>query len=191
MANGRSSKGSTPIDMEPHATKPAELPVGTPVQCDTVDGADLVKGVGTQSGSGIPDSGSRALMRAILQDAILCLKGSGTEVRPGERARSAAQAFRWIVSRDVTWIFSFESICHVLDIDPGFLRARLLRAAALGCDGDAAPRRPHENRGADEAVGTLRTVRLRGNQTARTLRARHSSRSSRGTQAVHRHLQSA
>jgi hypothetical protein len=191
MANGRSSKESTPRDTEPRATRPAELPVGTPVQCDSLDGTDLVKGVGTQSGGGVPDSGSRALMRAILQDAVLCLNGYGTEVKSGQRARAAAQAFRWIASRDVTWIFSFESICHVLDIDPGFLRARLLRAAAQGRDGDAAPQRPHENRGTRDTVGSLRTVRLRGNQTPRTLRARHASRSNRGRQAVHRQLQSA
>jgi len=80
--------------------------------------------VGAQRGG--PDTGARALMRAVLQDAILCLQGEAPAVAADERQRRAAEAYRWVRSRDVGWLFSFESICHVLNLDANCLRRRLL-----------------------------------------------------------------
>jgi hypothetical protein len=75
-------------------------------------------------GVGAPE---RALMQAILQDAILCLYG---DAGPGkERERLVADARYWIELRSREWIFSFESVCDALGIDPDFARSRLLRMA--------------------------------------------------------------
>ena len=72
-----------------------------------------------------PDSwrcveGERALLRAVLTDAIRCLDGRGRE---GQLLK--VEARRWVASRDRRWPFSFESICSVLDLDPRTIRQRL------------------------------------------------------------------
>jgi len=98
-----------------------------------------------------PDCGERALLRAVLYDAVLCLLGQGVNKR--ERNRAAAEARRWMESRDRSSVFAFESLCHVLDIDPNYLRDRLLH------DGATTDCRP------DRVSGG----RLRGNDNARGL----------------------
>ena len=66
----------------------------------------------------------RALMRAVLVDAIRCVLG---EVSPlTERDYLAAEARRWIRSRDEYWPFSFENICAGLDLQAERLRRLLL-----------------------------------------------------------------
>ena len=73
--------------------------------------------------------GERALMRAVLEDAIQCLAG---EVGPErERAQLAAAARAWIENEDRQWPFAFENLCDALGFDVGALRARVL--------GDAPP----------------------------------------------------
>jgi DNA-binding CsgD family transcriptional regulator len=64
--------------------------------------------------------GERALMRAVLTDAIRCLDGRGRE---GELLM--AEARRWVASRDQRWPFAFESICGVLELDPQTIRRQL------------------------------------------------------------------
>src|SRR5262249_47071293 len=99
-----------------------------------------------------PNCGERALLRAVLQDAVLCLTGQGVPKR--ERARVAAEARQWMLSRSRRWLFAFESICDVLDINAEYLRDKLLRH-----------RRP-----VMQPV-VRRSIRLRGNQQPRRLRA--------------------
>ena len=60
----------------------------------------------------------RRLAMAILRDAIECY----------QNARSSTdftEAEGWILSRERGYLFSFESICELLDIDPGWLRRGL------------------------------------------------------------------
>jgi hypothetical protein len=65
---------------------------------------------------------------AVLVDAIRRLTGPvGT--RP-DRGDAIARARAWIVARDASWPFAFESICHQLNIDPGALRMRVLNGPA-------------------------------------------------------------
>ncbi len=66
-------------------------------------------------------SGPRALMLAVLEDAIRCLQVRGRRGR-----RDAAEAAAWIRSRDLGWPCSFERVCTALDIHPGRLRTALL-----------------------------------------------------------------
>jgi hypothetical protein len=71
----------------------------------------VVAGVDTQAGQapgGARYEPVRALMRAMLQDAILCLLGeaAGVPPRPGRGWRSRHQ---WINSPSHNWVFSFEA----------------------------------------------------------------------------------
>ncbi len=77
--------------------------------------------------TGNPGSGARALMCAVLQDAIRCVMGEG---RPApQRSRLAHDARAWIIRREPGVLFSFDTVCAVLGLPPDALRARLLRAA--------------------------------------------------------------
>ena len=76
----------------------------------------------TQAG---PAAGERALMRAVLEDAVHCLAG---EVGPArERRQLAADARRWVTEVDPHWPFSFENVCDALGFDAERLRGRVLR----------------------------------------------------------------
>jgi hypothetical protein len=69
----------------------------------------------------------RALMRAMLQDAVLCLLGEAAPAK--DRVRLAAEARFWIESRSHEWVFAFESVCEALGIEPGYARTQLLALA--------------------------------------------------------------
>ena len=69
-------------------------------------------------------AGVRGLMLAILEDAVYCL--ADTSNRCAKRRREARLAETWIRDPREDWVFSFVSICRVLDLDPDTLRFRLL-----------------------------------------------------------------
>src|SRR5262245_48088633 len=75
----------------------------------------------------VPGQGERALMRAVLLDAIECLTGNVSRSRA--RAQHAAEARAWVETRDREWPFSFDNICSVLDFDAERVRKRLLAHA--------------------------------------------------------------
>ena len=68
--------------------------------------------------------GERRLMIAVLEDAVdVYRKQVGTrEPRGQELFREAEE---WIEDTDRTWLFSFQNICDVLDIDGDYLRRGL------------------------------------------------------------------
>lgn len=70
-------------------------------------------------------SGARALMLAILADAMLCIE-RGHRRRYRRTRRLAVEAESWVRADCPEWVFSFASICDVLGIDAEALRARLL-----------------------------------------------------------------
>ena len=81
----------------------------------------------TQYGHAGRDSvarGERALMLAVLQDAIHCLEA------PRREARAARETEAWIRSDDQEWPFSFLNLCASLEIDAAQLRRELLARAA-------------------------------------------------------------
>jgi hypothetical protein len=82
------------------------------------------------------------LALTVLVDAIRCLTG---RVGP-DRGDTISRARAWIISRDASWPFAFESICERLGIDPGALRIRLLNAPTA-----SAPSSRRERRGALES----------------------------------------
>ena len=82
---------------------------------------------GTRSALAGPGAGERALMRAVLEDAVQCLAG---EIGPRhERPQLAVEAREWFGSTDIHWPFSFENVCDALNLDAARLRAEVLRTA--------------------------------------------------------------
>ena len=82
--------------------------------------------------------GERRLMVAILEDAVDVYRKQA-----GMHDARAKALFRdaelWIEDLDCTWLFSFQNICDVLDLDAEYIRRglRALKARAL-----AGPRLP-------------------------------------------------
>ncbi|NIO09936.1 MAG: hypothetical protein GTO40_18800 [Deltaproteobacteria bacterium] len=68
----------------------------------------------------------KRLMLAVLEEAIGCFKKSIFG-----RSRRQATLFRnadtWILGENDDWLFSFDSICENLGIEPAYLRKNLVR----------------------------------------------------------------
>lgn len=101
-----------------------------------------------------PASGERALMRAVLEDAIHCLAGEIGPVR--ERPQLAAEARGWIEDDDLHWPYSFANVCDHLGFDASQLRTRLLAQApalpAYDPDAVAASARPRRDTPAEHEI---------------------------------------
>src|SRR6266849_10259215 len=82
-----------------------------------------------------PSAGERALMSAVLEDAIRCLTGEAGPVH--QRTRLAAEARSWIEASDPRWPYSFENLCDGLGLDVSRLRTRLFRDAPAPTATDA------------------------------------------------------
>jgi hypothetical protein len=163
----------------------ANLAYAMPVHAhdETVDLVRRGEVVATEVAYRGPETGERALMRAVLQDAILCLRGHATGVPRRARRRAADQAQMWIAARDTAWPFSFESICHVLGLDPGSLRRKLLREVLTDDQLEQRGERTVWREGG--MVSLLRSVRMRGNQRRGRLKLRQRRRRA-GTAAAQR-----
>jgi hypothetical protein len=68
--------------------------------------------------------GERRLMIAVLEDAVdVYRKQAGTRDPRGSQLFREAE--EWIEDPDRSWLFSFQNICDVLDIDADYLRRGL------------------------------------------------------------------
>ena len=110
-----------------------------------------------------PGEGERKLMQAVLSEAIVCLTGRAGPAR--ERYQLAAEALRWVRSRDMIWPFSFESICDVLGVDADSLRRRLLPHAVASPTGDS-----HTGTRATHPLRVVTLLRMRGNDRSTKVR---------------------
>jgi hypothetical protein len=72
-----------------------------------------------------PTAGENGLALAILQQAIDDLRNHRQSNRP-EHRRIYAKAHRWVASDDRSWLYSFASICELLDVPPETMRSKLL-----------------------------------------------------------------
>lgn len=73
---------------------------------------------------GIAEGPERELFAAVLYDAIQVL----IHARPhgaGDEARRYREAIWWVESSDSDYLFSYESVCEALGIDPEYLRTGL------------------------------------------------------------------
>jgi hypothetical protein len=68
----------------------------------------------------------KGLMLAVLEEAITTFQHHlDAESRRGQRL--FREADEWFQSADTSWAFAFESVCDVLGLDPGYVRAGLAR----------------------------------------------------------------
>lgn len=67
----------------------------------------------------------RRLMLAVLTDALDCLNGFAIDARGSARRLEARRAAQWIEQDGDLYLFSFNSVCETLGIDPDALRAKL------------------------------------------------------------------
>src|SRR5204863_9806127 len=73
-------------------------------------------------------SGERALLCAVLADAVRCLTRT-IGGQPKDQARLAIQARRWVMKRGEDWPYSFENVCAALGLHARLVRRRLLSLA--------------------------------------------------------------
>jgi hypothetical protein len=81
--------------------------------------------------------GERRLMLAVLEDAVdVYRKQLGAQDTRGKNLFQDAET--WIEDRDGSWLFSFENICDVLDIEPDYVRRGLHELKARVAEGRRA-----------------------------------------------------
>lgn len=96
----------------------------------------------THRSSGAPLAGERRLLFAVLEDAVTTYRRHArARDRSGRHAFEEARA--WVASRDQGSVFSYESICDALDIDPTWLRRLLGVTPTPPAVGGTRPRAPH------------------------------------------------
>jgi hypothetical protein len=76
----------------------------------------------------IPQQSEIRLMLAVLEDAINCYQDNIFSMNK-KRIQLFKEANDWFMSGDTSWIFSFESICGILNLEPGYFRQGLQRWA--------------------------------------------------------------
>lgn len=70
--------------------------------------------------------GERRLMLAVLEDAVACFqKNAGATGQRGRRLFREAE--EWFADQDGSWVFSFEAICTILNINSDYFRVNLAR----------------------------------------------------------------
>lgn len=95
-----------------------ENPRARPHRVMDGDAAALL-GVGGGERRAAPFAGVRALMLAMLEDAVRAYLG------PMPRQRAEAEG--WIDSGRSRWVFSFASVCETLGLEPSAVRGALRR----------------------------------------------------------------
>ena len=78
--------------------------------------------------------GERLLMLAVLEDALDCYRKCRRSRDPATRLLFD-ETRAWVESREHDRLFSFESVCEALDIDPDYLRRRLRETCVGGRPG--------------------------------------------------------
>jgi hypothetical protein len=68
--------------------------------------------------------GERRLMLAVLEDAVDSYRKYALARDPREQA-CFLEAKEWFLSDDRTWLFAFENICDVLEMNADYLRSGL------------------------------------------------------------------
>lgn len=74
----------------------------------------------------VSNEGTRRLMWAVLKDTLRCYHTyADSKTVHGQRLFHDAE--RWLQSRDLQWVFSFENVCAALGVDSDYLRNELRR----------------------------------------------------------------
>jgi hypothetical protein len=93
--------------------------------------------------------GEKRLILSVLEDAVECfMKCIDSPTSKGQRLFRDAD--EWINLEDKHWVFSFDNVCEMLDINPEYMRRGLRqwkqrRIAAIQCAAEAAAaQQPHQ-----------------------------------------------
>jgi len=86
------------------------------------------------------------LMLAVIEDALVTFQTGLRSCNPIRRARSF-EVEKWIRSRESDYVFSFESICSALGLDPACIRAGVLEMKRKVFTDGGRPRRLRLRRG--------------------------------------------
>lgn len=68
----------------------------------------------------------KRLMLAILEDAVDCFRDNHL-ARHGKKKQLFDKVQRWIFGVSAGWVFDFENICSVLELNPEYIRKGLVR----------------------------------------------------------------
>jgi hypothetical protein len=70
--------------------------------------------------------GEKRLVLSVLEDAVECfMKCIDASTHKGQRLFREAE--EWITLEDKRWVFSFDNVCEMLDVNPAYMRAGLKR----------------------------------------------------------------
>ena len=70
--------------------------------------------------------GEKRLVLSVLEDAVECfMKCIEATTHKGQRLFREAE--EWVALEDKRWVFSFDNVCEMLDINPEYMRAGLQR----------------------------------------------------------------
>ncbi len=107
-----------------------------PVNNDDI--ASLI-GIGGGESRSAPYTGTKALMLAVLEDAIRAYLS--------HEARARVEAEQWVLSRQRRSVFSFSVVCETLALEPKAVRVALRRMRDQQVTADLIPRtRPNARR---------------------------------------------
>jgi hypothetical protein len=73
-----------------------------------------------------PIEPEKMLMLAVLEDAINCFQVNGMAER-GQAKKLFDETVDWFLDENDDWIFSFGSVCEILQLNPEYVRGGLLR----------------------------------------------------------------
>ncbi len=77
----------------------------------------------------IPQQAEIRLMLAVLEDAINCYQDNFFAINK-KRIQLFKEAEEWFTNDDASWIFSFVSICSILNLEPDYFRSGVKRWGA-------------------------------------------------------------
>ncbi|RMF24704.1 MAG: hypothetical protein D6760_02765 [Deltaproteobacteria bacterium] len=98
-----------------------EDPAVTMIEPDTMTPSQFFDRVFTDT-TLVPE---KRLMLAVLEDAIASFQRNFIQSTPGEEDFEDDEVTAWLESDDMSWPFSFASICQALNMEPEYLRRGL------------------------------------------------------------------
>lgn len=95
----------------------------------------------------------RALMVAVLEDAVRCFLNHYRATDPKPRALYE-DTRKWLMSSERSGLYAFENVCDVLGIEPGYLRRQLLAQRDERHSGGTRVPTPHFSHRTHRAPGS-------------------------------------
>ncbi len=117
---GKTENKETTEEPKRRGTVCVEDPANTMVEPDTMTPLQFFERQFAEA-SLVPE---KRLMLAVLEDAIASFQRNLVQPRVGEE-NEEGKVEEWLDSDDMSWPFSFASICEALDMEPAYLRQGL------------------------------------------------------------------